>query len=65
MSKLEALEREIEQLPREDIEQLCAWINAKAAALKSWSSAPFRDHSAFLNGYCPEDEGLYDDATTG
>ncbi len=22
---------------------------------------PIRDHSAFLNGYSPEDEGLYDD----
>jgi hypothetical protein len=22
---------------------------------------PIRDHSAFLNGYAPEDEGLYDD----
>jgi hypothetical protein len=22
---------------------------------------PVRDHSAFLNGYAPEDEGLYDD----
>ena len=27
-------------------------------------SAPMmlRDHSAFLNSYCPDDEGLYDDA---
>jgi hypothetical protein len=24
-----------------------------------------RDHSAFLNGYCDEDEGLYDDAESG
>jgi hypothetical protein len=24
------------------------------------SSAPLRDHSAFLNSYVPEDEGLYD-----
>jgi hypothetical protein len=23
--------------------------------------APWRDHSAFLKGYVPEDEGLYDD----
>lgn len=22
---------------------------------------PLRDHSAFLSGYAPEDEGLYDD----
>ena len=25
----------------------------------------FRDHSAFLNGYAPEDEGLYDDYSAG
>jgi hypothetical protein len=24
-------------------------------------STPVRGHSAFLNGYAPEDEGLYDD----
>lgn len=27
------------------------------------SSSPMRDHSAFLNSYVPEDEGLYDDYT--
>jgi hypothetical protein len=26
---------------------------------------PFRDHSAFLNSYAPEDEGLYDDYSAG
>jgi hypothetical protein len=25
---------------------------------------PVRQHGAFLNGYAPEDEGLYDDAPT-
>ena len=25
-----------------------------------WPDAQIRDHSAFLNGYSPEDEGLYD-----
>ncbi len=24
-------------------------------------AAPIRGHDAFLNGYCAEDEGLYDD----
>jgi hypothetical protein len=28
------------------------------------SSPPFRNHSAFLSGYAPEDEGLYDDYPT-
>ncbi len=27
------------------------------------SSLSMRDHSAFLNSYVPEDEGLYDDCT--
>ncbi len=27
------------------------------------SSLPMRNHSAFLNSYVPEDEGLYDDYT--
>jgi hypothetical protein len=26
---------------------------------------PVRDHSAFLNSYAPEDEGLYDDYAAG
>lgn len=29
------------------------------------ASEPARDHSAFLNSYVPEDEGLYDDYPTG
>ena len=28
------------------------------------SPPPLRDHSAFLNSFAPEDEGLYDDAAT-
>ena len=26
---------------------------------------PVRDHTAFLNSYAPEDEGLYDDYSAG
>ena len=29
------------------------------------SSEVVRDHSAFLNSYAPEDEGLYDDYSAG
>lgn len=29
------------------------------------SSDVVRDHSAFLNSYAPEDEGLYDDYSAG
>ncbi len=63
MSKVEEIERLIEQLPPEDFEKLSAWmarrhaINGKGQELQA-----FRDHRAFLNSYEPEDEGLYDDA---
>jgi hypothetical protein len=61
MSKVEELERAIEQLPQEDFEKLSAWIDHRRK--ENFSKAPaFRDHSAFLNSYAPEDEGLYDDA---
>ena len=29
------------------------------------SQNPIRDHTAFLNSYAPEDEGLYDDYSAG
>ena len=54
MSKVEEIEQLIEQLPAENIAELAAWMQQRATAI--------RDHSAFLNSYAPEDEGLYDDA---
>jgi hypothetical protein len=32
-------------------------------AIADTDSSQIRDHSAFLNSYAPEDEGLYDDYT--
>jgi hypothetical protein len=29
------------------------------------ASGPIRDHTAFLNSFSPEDEGLYDDYSAG
>jgi hypothetical protein len=29
------------------------------------ANQPVRDHTAFLNSYAPEDEGLYDDCSAG
>jgi hypothetical protein len=29
------------------------------------ADTPVRDHSAFLNSFAPEDEGLYDDYSAG
>ena len=56
-------QRVIEQLPPEDFEKLSAWVARRCAAGKpQQSTAPVRDHTAFLNSYAPEDEGLYDDA---
>jgi hypothetical protein len=55
MSKIEEIERAVEQLPPEDFIQLAIWIDRRRQA------QPFRDHSAFLNSYVPDDEGLYDD----
>jgi hypothetical protein len=54
MSKVEEIEQLIEQLPAENIAELAAWMQQRATAI--------HDHSAFLNSYAPEDEGLYDDA---
>ena len=54
MSKVEKIERLIEQLPAENFAELAEWMQQRLPAT--------RDHSAFLNSYAPEDEGLYDHA---
>ena len=59
MSKVEELERIIAQLPAGDFAQLADWINRRREQIQPQA---LRDHSAFLNSYAPEDEGLYDDA---
>ncbi|HXR05100.1 MAG TPA: hypothetical protein VN836_10380 [Verrucomicrobiae bacterium] len=56
MSKVEEIERAVDQLPPKDFSKLVAWIDRKR------QNRTTRDHSAFLNSYAPEDEGLYDDA---
>ena len=64
MGKIEEIERVIERLPTEDFEKLSAWM-ARRGEVSGQQTKPaplvFRDHSAFLNSYTPEDEGLYDD----
>jgi hypothetical protein len=55
MSKVQEIERAVEQLPPEDFSELVDWLDQRRGKL-------IRDHSAFLNSYAPEDEGLYDDA---
>jgi hypothetical protein len=40
------------------------WLITITPLPSSSPANPIRDHSAFLNGYAPEDEGLYDDYPT-
>ncbi len=65
MSKVEELEREIEQLPPEDFARLFAWVARRSKEARQGNvhePLVLRDHQAFLNSYAPEDEGLYDNA---
>lgn len=58
MNKLQEIERAIEQLTPEDLSKFIEWIDRKRR------NSNTRDHTAFLNSYAPEDEGLYDDAVS-
>lgn len=63
MSRVEEIERVIEQLPREDFEKLSTWMAQRHAEREQRGvQAPiaFRDHRAFLNSYAPEDGGLFE-----
>ena len=65
MSKLKEIERVIERLPAQDFQKLSAWMAQRGGGSGPQAEpapAVLRDHSAFLNSYTPEDEGLYDDA---
>ena len=65
MGRVEEIERVMQQLPREEFEKLSTWLAQHCAERGDRGrQAPtaFRDHSAFLNSYTPEDEGLYDNA---
>jgi hypothetical protein len=54
-------------LPDEVINNIGAgqWLITITPVANSTQPEPIRDHQAFLNGYAPEDEGLYDDYPTG
>ena len=68
MTKLEEIQRIIDELPAKDFEKLSAWMEQKLCAGKgnypklAAQVAAIRNHNAFLNGYSPLDEGIYDDA---
>lgn len=65
MSRVEELERVIEQLPKEDFERLSTWIAQRCAERgQGGGQGPtaFRDQRAFLSSYTTEDEGIYETA---
>jgi len=68
MSKIEEIEQAVEKLPLTDFVKLAVWVDQRREQLEiapqvgANREAPVRDHSAFLNSYSPQDEGLYDDA---
>jgi hypothetical protein len=68
MSKIEEIEQAVEQLPLTDFVKLAVWVDQRRQRLEippstsDKSRAVHRDHSAFLNSYASQDEGLYDDA---
>ena len=70
MSKIEEIEQAVEKLPLTDFVKLAVWVDRRRQQLAispsaaDRSQAVVRDHSAFLNSYAPQDEGLYDDAAT-
>jgi hypothetical protein len=72
MSTRELIDRELEVLPeplqREVYDFVCFLKQKEAEQASSGGSAAttaVRNHSAFLNSYSPEDEGLYDDYSAG
>jgi hypothetical protein len=68
MSKIEEIEQAVEQLPLKDFAKLAVWVEQRRQQLQMIQPATDKsqtavgDHSAFLNSYAPQDEGLYDDA---
>ena len=66
MNTVEEIEQVIAQLAPEEFGRLSSWIAERNALTQpdpsSTPTGPRRDHSAFLNSYTPEDEGLYDNA---
>jgi hypothetical protein len=68
VTKIKEIERAVEQLPAKDFAKLAVWVDRRRQQLAivqpatDKSQVVVRDHSAFLNSYAPQDEGLYDDA---
>jgi len=65
--EIELLSGETLTLPDEIINRIGVgrWLISIAPAPIAPPMEPVRNHDAFLNGYAPEDEGLYDDYLAG
>jgi hypothetical protein len=63
MSKLEEIERAVEQLPLDQFAQFAMWLDRRRSELAT-TAPTLRDHTAFLNSYAAQDEGLYDDVAS-
>lgn len=68
VNTVEEIERVIEKLPPQDFARLSKWMTQRQLHVPQEPgvgvSGPCRDHRAFLSGYSPEDEGLYDDGAS-
>jgi hypothetical protein len=70
MSKIEEIEQAVEQLPPAEFVKPAVWVDQRRQQLEISPSAADksqtveRDHSAFLNSYAPQEEGLFEDAPT-
>jgi hypothetical protein len=68
VSKIEEIERAVGQLPLRDFVKFAVRVDQRRQQREIFPSATdksqgaARDHSAFLNSYAPQDEGLYDGA---
>ncbi len=64
LNSIEQITRLLPQASESVLEEVWTILSTAAESNES-SSEPkkgiIRNHSAFLNGYAPEDEGLYDD----
>lgn len=58
---------EVLSLPKDAAEILGPgnWLISIRPADQASYNGPLRDHTAFLNSYASEDEGLYDDYSAG
>jgi hypothetical protein len=60
---IEQISQKLPQAPESVLREVLGILDSvdSQKGLSEVKPSDIRDHSAFLNGYSPEDEGLYDD----